>query len=300
MKELEHAAGWYYRKDGETYGPFVAGLISRYILLGRIAFTDEVSRDGEHWMLAQDFDEIIPEVMKADQHDPEVQQRLMAAMRWADERQVDRRLHESSTAEQRERRRVGDRRALEDEAVVGYREKKLSRSMGSGSRVNTLLGWLVIVVAICSLSALGWYIYTSKPKEVFIDCNSAPGPNVNFNNCVMEGVDFSSVDMTGASFNNSHLSASLLRFAQLSNSDLRYADFSLVDMTSANLQNARVVGANFRNAILITVNFSDADLSYADFSGAKIDGALFNNARLDHAYWVDGRECAPGSTGTCR
>ena len=208
MKEHEHAAGWYYRKNGETYGPFVAGLISRYILLGRIAKTDEVSRDGQQWLQAKDFEELIPEVMKADQTDPEVQQRLMAAMRWADERQVDRRMHEESTLEQRERRVAGDRRNLEDEEIIAHREQQLARARRSASRMNSLLGWLVILGAIASLSALGWYIYTNKSPEVYIDCNAAPSPNVNFNNCDMEGVDFSEADLTGSSFNNSHLSTS--------------------------------------------------------------------------------------------
>ena len=77
---------WYLRKNGEVKGPYPAGLISRYILLGRINDGDEVSGDGEEWLVIRDIPELIPDVMKGDASDPLVQERLQAARRWADER----------------------------------------------------------------------------------------------------------------------------------------------------------------------------------------------------------------------
>jgi len=40
---------WYTRRGSEVKGPFPIGQIRRYVLLGRIRETDEVSTDGETW-----------------------------------------------------------------------------------------------------------------------------------------------------------------------------------------------------------------------------------------------------------
>ena len=44
MKRQEANAGWFTRREGVIRGPFPAGEITRYILLGRIRLDDELSR----------------------------------------------------------------------------------------------------------------------------------------------------------------------------------------------------------------------------------------------------------------
>lgn len=299
MKELEHASGWYYRKDGETYGPYVAGLLSRYILLGRIHKTDEVSSDGQRWQLVEDVPALIPDAMKGDQSDPEVHQRLIAAMRWADERQVDRRANEITTPEQRERRMAGDRRLLEAEEVLAHRQLQLDRKQRRKKQLNAVLGWLIVCMSAGLLAGVGWYVYQNPVVEVIVDCNAAPKAGVNFNNCIMSGVDFNSVDLTAATFNNTDMSKASLRRSKLVNADIRYADLSFANLEAANLTNAQLTGASLRNARLTAADLSGADLSFANLTGADLSGAILTNTKLDRAYWVDGTECAPGSLGQC-
>jgi len=299
MKEHEHASGWYYRKDGEIYGPYVAGLLSRYILLGRISKEDEVSSDGQRWQLVQDTPAIIPDVMKGDQSDPEVQQRLVAAMRWADERQMDRRANEIPTQEQRERRMAGDRRMLEGDDVLAHRQLLWDRKMQGKKRLNVFLGWLVVFAAVGTLGGIGWYVYQNPEQETYVDCNADAVPGVNFSNCIMSGVEFNSVDLRSASFNNTVMYEASLRNSNLENADLRYADFSFAQLQNARLVSANLTGTNLRNANLDSVNLSGANLSFANLTGADIRSANLTDVNLHQAYWIDGTVCAPGSIGRC-
>ena len=77
---------WYMRRGEHIEGPFPAGLISRYIIIGRIKMTDEVSTDRLNWMQASEIDGIMPSVLHGDLNDAYNKQRLMAAKRWEDER----------------------------------------------------------------------------------------------------------------------------------------------------------------------------------------------------------------------
>ena len=78
---------WYVRRGGQTRGPFHAGLLRRYVLLGRLSLSDEASRDNETWTaIAQLPDLIHPAMQDLDMDDPVALDRLLAAKRWADER----------------------------------------------------------------------------------------------------------------------------------------------------------------------------------------------------------------------
>src|SRR3569623_396783 len=79
---------WYVRRGDEVKGPYPSGLITRYVLLGRVRADDEVSMDGATWGLVSDHPDLIPSVMKNPDAAP---QRLEAARRWADERDGERR-----------------------------------------------------------------------------------------------------------------------------------------------------------------------------------------------------------------
>src|SRR3569832_663567 len=110
---------WYVRRKGEVKGPYPAGLITRYILLGRIREDDELSPDGSVWTLVQEHRELIPDVIKAAATDPAAQQRLDAARRWADERNTQRRgdahdAEEGVTVTERRAESTGNRRSDEE------------------------------------------------------------------------------------------------------------------------------------------------------------------------------------------
>ena len=61
---------WYIRRRGEVKGPYPAGLVSRYILLGRLQMTDEVSASGQDWLPVQDVPDLIPKILQGDISDP--------------------------------------------------------------------------------------------------------------------------------------------------------------------------------------------------------------------------------------
>jgi len=99
MPEKYESNSWYTRRGDLVRGPFPAGLISRYILLGRLLESDEVSHDRVQWLTIAEHPDLIPDVMKIVET-PEDEERLMLARRHADERTV----NESHDIE----RRVGD------------------------------------------------------------------------------------------------------------------------------------------------------------------------------------------------
>ena len=73
---------WYTRRGDAVQGPFPAGQITRYIILGRVLLTDEVSVDQQTWVPISQVPEMIPELVQTDTGDPALRQRLQAAKRW--------------------------------------------------------------------------------------------------------------------------------------------------------------------------------------------------------------------------
>ena len=88
---------WYTRREKEIRGPFPAGLITRYILLGRIREDDELSVDQLSWQKVSGAIDLIPEEFKLDLSVPENQEKLRIARMREDEREsVDRRTRQFS------------------------------------------------------------------------------------------------------------------------------------------------------------------------------------------------------------
>ena len=54
-------AQWYVQKGSRVLGPFSAGEVGRFLLLGRVRSTDRVSRDGELWEPVTQVPELVPE-----------------------------------------------------------------------------------------------------------------------------------------------------------------------------------------------------------------------------------------------
>lgn len=289
---------WYTRRDGKVSGPFAAGLIGRHILIGRLRPQDEVSTDRETWKPIVKVPELIPEVMKGDQDDPFVHERLLAAQRWADERlQTDRRLGENSS-EYAEQRRSGDRRDDELDEVLEHRDVLRQRKFGFDTE-NPLLGWTLLLLILGGIGWGGYYAYENRPEEVVIDCLAKPVPGVNWQNCSLQGSQLDAVDLSGANLRNTDLTGVHMQSAMLVNANADFTNMSLGRLANADLRQASMLGANLRGADLRDTNLQNANMSFANLTGAKLEGANLQGTILHKAIWTDGITCAEGSVTVC-
>lgn len=284
MEQQAHSI-WFVRKGKAITGPFTAGLISQYILLGRIGLEDELSNDRQHWDKVGQHDELIPAIMKADLSEPYNQERLQAAIRWADER------HEfhgapDSMAERRQGNETNTpvRPTLESKPVI-------SRGRKLGSLILSLSILLAIIYAAIR--------FTPDDELVSANCQAAAAPGVVWNNCQLPGYNGVEVNLRQAQIRNANLSGADLRGADLSASSLKYTLFNQADLRGSTLKGASLVGASLQNARLQNADLELADLAYADLQGANIQGVRWNGARLANTIWIDGRVCASHSIGQC-
>jgi hypothetical protein len=291
---------WYLRNAGEVKGPYPAGLLSRYLLLGRVKDHDEVSSDGKEWVAIKDVPELIPEVMKEDASDPMVQERLDAARRWADERGVDRRGTRDAPASSQQNRRRGDRRELEGSPTLAYRERRAGREQELSSADQGRWATLMIAGTIAVMAGIFILLYRPPPPQLGADCRSPAAPYVNWSNCALDGEQLRGVNLSGAILYSASLTGANLRKSNLTDSDLSYAALSMADLDGADLRGAKLVGVKLRQAKLNNARLENANLSYADLTGADLSGASMRNTRLGNAIWVDGGHCLPDSVDVCR
>jgi hypothetical protein len=281
-------ANWWVRRENKTKGPYPAGLVSQYLLLGRFRDTDEVSRDREEWQRIFEVEELIPPALRdahAHPEDPEVLARLEAAKRWADERR------NPGKAPGPERRKE------EPLAQVGLRESRASR--GSATSPRRLVEYVAVFAVLVIVVGIPFLMPRQQAAQS-TPCADQPRPGVVWSNCLMPGRDLANVDLSGADLRNADLSTTVLRGASLRDADLAYAKLIMSNLQGANLSGARLTGASLRGANLADANLSGADLSYAILAGANLGGTDLTGARLDHAVWESGVECLPGSVGHCQ
>jgi len=288
---------WYVRRGDEVKGPYPSGLITRYVLLGRVRANDEVSIDGATWGLISDHPDLIPSVMK----DPDAApQRLEAARRWADERDGERRsadgASETAAGEQRQR---SERRAPEIPDIVDYRVSRSTRAAEHAESARQWLGLLGIVAVTVGVVAVILYFYKPPPPEQLVDCSAKPAPSVNWSDCVLTGVNLAGADLTGAKLYSANMTGANFRGAHLAGGNLSYSTLSLGNFENADLRGATLTGANLRGAQLSHAHFDKADLSYADLTGAELAGVELSDAKLGNTIWAGGMICAPESVGTC-
>lgn len=315
---------WYTRRGNQVRGPFPAPQISRFILLGRIIETDELSADQINWQPVSSVPVLIPEELKADQSDPKARERLLQARMREDERSaIDRRAQQNGgnipTLDRRQRVE-GDRRRQEDEQLVRHREVKTAITEASKpGKSNYILRTAMAMTVIAGLVGGAWYY---QPWEMLesSDCNAPAQPWVNWSNCLMEGVRLAATDLRGARMRNANLSGADLRGSQLGGADIAYTNLVGANLTGTEMTQAALVGANLRNADLsqakldganlayavfqganlTAADLTGADMSNADLKGAMITLARLNEAKLDNAIWTDGKVCGPGSVGECK
>lgn len=295
------ANSWFTRKGAIVSGPFTAGLIRRYVLLGRVNPDDEASCDKIEWRQIQEIPDLFPDIMHANLSDPGARERLLAAQRWADERTV----KERRAARQGEAigpyQRGKDRRGEEEPGLVDYRE---TRSAWDSSRSATVVVsnrkflTIVTLIVIVLLAISGYFLPAPAPDDS-PNCAAAAAAGINWSNCQLEGKSLSGAQLQKANVRSANLAGANLQESNLSAADFSFTQLNLANLSGANLSNAILLGAGFRSANLQNSNLSSANLSYADLRGANLEGATLTGAKLDKAIWPDGTVCAPGSVGQC-
>ena len=267
---------WYIKVNEQVKGPFASGLISQYILLGRIQSDDLLSQDKELWHKASSINEVKPDVNKH----PEVtnyEERLNAARRWADER--------------------GEVR----EVVSGGSEKVFKpRKKITHLQIKTT-GFMGIIALIIFVSGLIYtmYIFTPDVPLENIDCSISGQDGSIFDGCHLPRKNFSKLSLNGSSFKNAVLQNSQFRQSSMQNSQLDYANLSHADLSQANLSGASLRAVELRGAILNAANLTQADLSYADLSGAKAAKINLSGTKLNNTIWFNGKICDKSSVGRC-
>lgn len=277
---------WYIRRlpDNEITGPFPAGQISQEILLGRHRLDDEVSHDKEEWIKLGDVAEILPSILTADSDDPDIQDRLAAARRWADER---RGIDVKTSKNQRD---------ISEDIKRLHDLKSDNQNKNSGFMTCFQIGAVITV-----FFAVIFLAFQYSPEKIqAINCSAEVKENTLFNGCDLNQVNLSFHNLKMVSFMNTHLYKANLDGANLFKANLKYAQLSSASMQQTNLSQANLKGANLLEANLSKANLSDADLSYADLRKANISETNFSNANLSNAIWIDGSTCKKGSLGICR
>jgi uncharacterized protein YjbI with pentapeptide repeats len=281
---------WYLRRGTRVEGPYPAGLVRRYVLLGRIQPVDEVSHDGVEWHRVRDLPQLVPDILDADPGDPQAQQRLEAARRWADERQ-----------QAGELRGGIERREPESPVMVDHRVSLKQRLAGRHSAfVNRMLSaTLLPLLIVAGFVVISLKLIGERDLGGSVLCQAPPRPGINWNNCRLAGIQLPGADLANASLSNADLTGAVLHGSRLAGADLRYVNAAQADLRGADLEKAQLVGSILRGADLSNARLKDAVLSYADLTAANLAGSDLQGARLDHAIWNDGETCLAGSIGQC-
>ncbi len=292
---------WYTRRNGKVTGPYPAGLVSRYILLGRLSENDEVSMDNEIWAPVSSHPELIPQVMKTDPTDEIAQERLKAARRWADERGE---ITDASEGSANRREEMTDeqlhlvqrREQMHDKYEQERKQKKIRLFVYSFLLITSIVVLTTVGVYYASLEKTKAFAVNFKTRA---KCDSPAQAGINWRGCKLRGIVASNTDMTGAILNSALLTGSDFSGSVLVNADLAYAELGLASLQDADLSGANMKGVDLRGANLVNARLQGADLSYADLTGANLTGANIENATLDNAIWTGKEKCLPGSTGGC-
>jgi len=288
---------WYVRRKGPVKGPFPSGTIRRFLMLGRILLTDQVSRDKKRWQMVSEVPEMMPPEVRKALVEGNVEDLLPIRYR-EDERSG----RERRTAQDNLKfadRRKGERRADEDEVLKRLREAKtaLREEKAKGNKMPVAAA---LVIGLLVLLIVGYGVYIGAPEAPPApDCAAAPAPGVNWRNCRLDGLSAESKDLSGAIINNAIMRDAKLSGTRFNESDLQYTDFTGADLSYAEMKGVLLKGAGLRNADLSYADLSGSDLSFADLRGANLGAARLDGVRFDHAIWINGAECAPGSVGRC-
>ena len=288
---------WYVRRKGQVKGPFPAAQVSRFVLLGRIRDTDEVSSDQKVWAPLPQVPELLPQAIR----DGVGEEALKVLRRREDERgQQERRSRtQEEGAGAADERGGKDRRAPEDAETLTLREAKSRLLAEKRTRRDNYLPRVVGTALAVALVLGVALLLVPPPDEDVPACDAPPGPAVNWSNCRMEDLSATRKDLSGARITNAKLRQANLFGSKLIGADLAYTDLVKANLSYADLNDANLKGTNLTGADLAYANLSGADLTFADLSQAVLGGVILNGAQLSNAVWLDGRTCVPGSVGQC-
>jgi len=297
MSELK-AGKWFIQRNDKAEGPYPSGLVSRYILLGRLQLDDKVSSDGMEWQLIKDIPSLVPDILDADKDDPIQQERLMAARRWADERLARDRRDTDADARADERREARDRRDLELDDVTEHRNILRGRARKEEAR-GIFTAELFLAAVVILIAWAGYYAYQNQPEEIVIDCQAVPAFAVNWTNCILLNKNLQSANLENALLLNARLAGADLQSANLRNANMAYIDLSRANLIGTDISLASLKGADLSGADLRGASLVNADLSFANLIGANLRNANLDGARLSKTIWFDGSVCAESSVGEC-
>jgi len=288
---------WYIRRSDKVKGPFPSGTLRRFILVGRIKPTDQVSMDRKSWQEVMEVPEVVPRQVRKAAAEGHLDEILPVHLSEDERTGIERRRKEE--AEIYDNQRKGQRRIDEHELVKRHRNAKqeLLREEKK-SRRTPFFG--VIASTILVLVLIGVGLYIGAPSAIpDPDCSAKAGPGVNWRNCYLDAVSSESANMQGAILNSSILRTARLSGASLRQADMRYADLSGSDLSYAEFNSARMKGVNLQNADLTNADLRNSDLTFANLKNSRLGGARLEGARLEKAIWIDGTVCATGSVGKC-
>ncbi len=290
---MNRTNAWYIRSRSSEgiKGPFPSGQISQEMLLGRYKLDDEVSHDKEEWFAIREVPELVPDIFRESPDDPEFNNRLAAARRWADERRGVSDIDEKHWADERRAKESYESEEIKRLHRLAVKAKEKNNPMA------TFIQFALVFVAIATVVVLAFQ-YSPKEKSE-VDCSKPAKQGVNWSGCNLSGKQLSEVNLVAANLMNINLQTADLRAANLSLANLKYAQLHLTNLKYVNFEKANLTAANLMGADLSGASFRQANLSYANFRDAIILTTDFSNARLDHAIWVDGRVCKVNSIGSC-
>lgn len=148
---------WYANRDGITRGPFSGEYITRYILLGRIHFNDQLSRTGSNWRPVTEYPELIPEELSGLDSWENYQKLILARIKY-DERISARRsgrltrLRHEDRRKQTERRRVDGNIEFFEYQLLDRR--RASRDISGTGNNRQFLRLLLIAALLAALAAV--------------------------------------------------------------------------------------------------------------------------------------------------
>lgn len=153
---------------------------------------------------------------------------------------------------------------------------------------RVLLSIIVVVLAVCTLYAVG--VYAFRPDELQKLKTTKQCPNCDLTGANLVGMDLGNANLLAADLNN----------ANLSTADLASANLSYAILANANLTGADLNGADLTHANLCYTNLTAASLRYTNLTGAILNkDTNFGGANLSGAIWIHGHKCKEGSIGQC-
>ena len=289
---------WFTRRRGAVSGPYPSGLVSRYLILGRLDLQDQVSMDRENWRPIADHPELVPPELLLPDDAEGREARLRARLREDERKSLNRREGEEAPASDRRRT---ERRAPEPAELVHHRiQRERLTQAEPREQIPGSVPWVVAGVAVALV--LGLLMFQGDGGRELAadpDCMAPAAPGVNWSYCRKSGLDLRGVDLSGSVLISTDFMAAHLSGARLTEAELDYADMRRADLSHTDLSRASLVGAILQETRLEGARLAGANLTYADLRGSSMEGVDLQDVQLSRAMWTDGRVCADGSVGGC-